>query len=121
MISNAIFVTGTTGHMGRHLIPALIRRGHPVMAVVRKGSETKLPPGCEAVVAEALDSRSYASRIPAGATLVQLVGVTHPSPAKAAQFREIDLKSAIEAVSAAKTAGVKHFVYVSVAQPAPVM
>jgi uncharacterized protein YbjT (DUF2867 family) len=54
-------------------------------------------------------------------TCVQLVGVPHPSPAKARQFVEIDLRSALETFAAAKQAGVAHVVYVSVAQPAPVM
>lgn len=52
---------------------------------------------------------------------MHLVGVTHPNPSKAEQFRSIDLKSVQEAVKAAKASGVRHFVYVSVAQPAPVM
>jgi len=49
------------------------------------------------------------------------VGVAHPSPTKAAQFRSIDLASAKQAVAVAKGAAVDHFVYVSVAHPAPVM
>ena len=49
------------------------------------------------------------------------MGVPHPSPAKARQFVEIDLRSALETFAAAKEAGVAHVVYVSVAQPAPVM
>jgi uncharacterized protein YbjT (DUF2867 family) len=49
------------------------------------------------------------------------VGVPHPSPAKAAQFRSVDLVSATGAIRAAKHAGVQHFVYLSVAHPAPMM
>jgi uncharacterized protein YbjT (DUF2867 family) len=52
---------------------------------------------------------------------VQLVGVAHPRPAKAQQFREIDLKSCQESLAAALANNVKHFVYVSVAHPAPTM
>jgi uncharacterized protein YbjT (DUF2867 family) len=47
--------------------------------------------------------------------------VPHASPAKAEQFRSVDLASARQAVQAAVTAKVSHFVYVSVAHPAPVM
>ena len=54
-------------------------------------------------------------------TFLQLAGVSHPSPAKAAQFREIDLKAGLEAVRVAREVGIHHFIYVSVAQPAPVM
>src|SRR6185369_5448557 len=44
-----------------------------------------------------------------------------PSPAKAAAFRQVDLASLQAAVAAARYAGVRHFVYLSVAQPAPLM
>jgi uncharacterized protein YbjT (DUF2867 family) len=49
------------------------------------------------------------------------VGVAHPSPAKAAEFRKIDLPAGLEAIAAAKSADIRHFVYVSVAHPAPTM
>ena len=52
---------------------------------------------------------------------MQLVGVSHPSPAKAAEFRSVDLASGQSAVEAARRAGVQHFVYISVAHPAPMM
>jgi uncharacterized protein YbjT (DUF2867 family) len=52
---------------------------------------------------------------------VQLVGVAHPSPAKAAEFRKVDLVAGLGAVAAAKAAGIAHFVYLSVAHPAPMM
>ena len=70
---------------------------------------------------DALDAASYAADIPPADTFIQLVGVPHPSPAKAAQFRAIDLASALAGIEAASQAGIRHFVYVSVAQPAPVM
>ena len=50
-----------------------------------------------------------------------MVGVAHPSPAKGDEFRRIDLPSGIGAVAAAREAGVRHFVYLSVAHPAPMM
>jgi uncharacterized protein YbjT (DUF2867 family) len=52
---------------------------------------------------------------------VHLIGVAHPNPHKAAEFRKIDLKSCQEAVRAATEAGARHFVYLSVARPAPIM
>ncbi len=116
-----VFVTGGTGYVGRPLIAQLIERGHEVHALVRTGSERKLPAGCRAISGDALDGKSYAGKIALADTFIQLVGVAHPSPAKAAEFRNIDLASGRSAVEAAKTAGVQHFVYVSVAHPAPVM
>lgn len=73
------------------------------------------------VFGNALDGNSYAGQIKPADTFVQLVGVSHPNPAKAAEFRNVDLASGQGAVEAARGAGIKHFVYVSVAHPAPMM
>jgi uncharacterized protein YbjT (DUF2867 family) len=116
-----VFVSGGTGFMGRSLLVELVRRGYVVKALVRHGSERKLPHGCQVVHGDALDKNSFASQIPPAETFVQLVGVTHPNPAKKDEFRAVDLGSARAAIEAARQAGVTHFVYVSVAQPAPVM
>jgi len=118
---HSVFVTGGTGYMGQRLIPRLVGRGHEVRALVRAGSEKKLPVGCVPVVGDALDANSYVHQISPADTLVQLVGVAHPSPAKAAEFLRIDLPAGLGAVQASKSAGIRHLVYVSVAHPAPTM
>jgi uncharacterized protein YbjT (DUF2867 family) len=73
------------------------------------------------VVGDALDAASYAASVPPGATLVHLIGTPHPGPGKTAEFKRVDLESVRAAIAAALSAGVRHFVYVSVAQPAPAM
>jgi uncharacterized protein YbjT (DUF2867 family) len=116
-----IFVAGGTGYVGRPLISELLQRGHEVRALVRASSETKLPRGCLAVLGNALDGSSYCDQIRPADTFLQLVGVSHPNPSKAAQFRGVDMAAASAAIKAAVEAGIQHFVYVSVAHPAPVM
>ncbi len=107
--------------MGIRLITELLVRGHRVRALTRPGSEKKLPAGTETVVGNALDASSYKAAVPPCDTFVQLVGVAHPSPAKGAEFRAIDLPAGKAGVEAASEAGVAHFVYVSVAQPSQMM
>ena len=121
MSSFSVFVAGGTGYIGRPFIQQLLARGHNVRALVRGGSEKKLPGDCEAVLGNALDAASYSDRIAPAHTFVQLVGVAHPSPAKSAEFQAIDRVSALGAITAAQQAGVQHFVYLSVAHPAPMM
>lgn len=116
-----VFMTGATGYIGRHLVPELVRRGHVVRALVRDGSEKKLERGAIPVRGNALDASTFAEQISPSDTFVQLVGVAHPSPAKAAEFRAIDLVSVKESVAAACRSTIHHFVYLSVAQPAPIM
>jgi uncharacterized protein YbjT (DUF2867 family) len=121
MNGGAVFVTGASGYLGQPLVAALLQRGYRVIALVRPQSVHKLPPQVEAVIGDALDGKSYAHAIPQGATLVHLVGVAHPSPWKSRQFETIDLASARAAIAAARQARVAHFIYLSVARPAPVM
>jgi uncharacterized protein YbjT (DUF2867 family) len=116
-----VFVTGGTGYLGRRLIPRLVARGHVVTALVRSGSEGRAPTGCRLVTGDALVAATFQDAVAPADTFVQLVGTPHPSPAKAQQFLEVDLPSVRASVQAAAGAGVSHFVYVSVAQPAPVM
>jgi uncharacterized protein YbjT (DUF2867 family) len=116
-----VFVTGGTGYLGQRLIPALLSRGHEVRALVRPGSERRLPPGCMVVQGNALDGASYSSQVAPADTFVHLVGVSHPAPWKEEQFRQVDLGSVRASVAAAQEARIQHFVYLSVAQPAPVM
>ena len=121
MSTSHVFVAGGTGYIGTPLIRALLDRGHLVRGLVRPGSGAKLAAGCEPVIGNTLDPATYENRIAPCDTFVQLVGVAHPSPSKAQQFIAIDRASALGAIAAAARAGVRHFVYLSVAQPAPVM
>ena len=82
----------------------------------------KVMTGAEIVVANPFDSGSFQTSIPKGAVFVQLLGVSHPSPKKAKQFKEIDLRSAKASADAAAIAQVSHFIYISVAMtPSKIM
>jgi len=119
--SQRVFVTGGTGYIGNQLIPVLIERGHRVRALVRAGSKGQVPAGCEVVSGNALDASTYRQLVRPCDTFVHLVGVPHPAPSKAAEFRGVDLVSGREAIGAAAELGIRHFVYLSVAHPAPMM
>src|SRR5207237_9309337 len=121
MLSRKIFVTGSSGYMGLRLLPLLAQHGHHVTALVRPTSKRKLPDGVTTFVGDALKMDSYTEAVRGADSFVHLIGVPHPSPAKAAQFRSIDLVSAQVALKAARDAAVQHFVYLSVAHPAPMM
>jgi hypothetical protein len=88
--------------MGRRLIPLLSTRGHKITAVVREGSFPR--PQATEVVANPLLHGSYTSAIAPADTFVHLIGTPHPTPAKAKQFREVDLVSVQVTIEAAHRA-----------------
>lgn len=118
---NKIFITGGSGYIGSRLIPELLKNGFEISALARKSSGNKIPSGCNVISGDALISSSYENEIRPCETFIHLVGVPHPGPGKKEQFVSIDLVSVQQAVSAALKSGVKHFIYLSVAHPAPVM
>jgi uncharacterized protein YbjT (DUF2867 family) len=117
----AVFITGASGFMGQRLSAELVARGHRVSGLVRSGSEGRVAAGCRPITGDPLHAASYREHVAGHDTFVHLVGVSHPSPAKAAQFRSVDLASARQSIAAAASSGILNFVYVSVAHPAPIM
>lgn len=116
-----ILVTGGTGYIGAHLVPVLVAHGHRVRVLAREQSAGRVAAGATPVIGDALDEVSVQSALKPGDTLIHLVGTPHPNPSKADQFEKVDLVSIRATVAAAKSAAISHLVYVSVAQPAPVM
>ena len=77
-MANLFVATGATGYIGRALIPLLLQRGHRVTALVRAGSESKLPQGVRAITGNPLDAASLKAALGECDTWIQLVGVPHP-------------------------------------------
>ncbi|MEP7167918.1 MAG: NAD(P)H-binding protein [Bacteroidota bacterium] len=93
-----VFITGGTGHIGSRLIRKLIERGITVKALIRKGSMSKLPTGCEVITVNVFDAITFEKYISSSDIFVQLLGVPHPSPPKKKLFKTIDLASVKESV-----------------------
>jgi len=121
MADRNVFLTGGTGYMGSRLIPRLLARGHRVTACVRRGSEGKVPAGAQALPLDPLAAAALKPVLPGHDTWVQLIGTPHPAPWKAEQFRAVELRAAHAMAAALPGSGIRHAVYLSVAQPAPTM
>jgi uncharacterized protein YbjT (DUF2867 family) len=116
-----VLITGGTGYMGTNLIPLLLKRGHSVRVLARAASAARVPAGAAALIGDALEPDVISGVLRSNDTLVHLVGTPHPNPSKAREFQRVDLPSIRASVTAARRVGITHFIYVSVAQPAPFM
>jgi hypothetical protein len=92
-----------------------------VKALTRPGSESRIPPGAQPVVGDALDGSTFVAAVAPTDTFVPPSGLPIPARPRPPQFRTIDLVSAAASVAADVKAAVRPFAYVSVAPPAPVM
>lgn len=111
-----IFITGGTGYIGSRLIKKLLHKGeYDIIALCRPGSENKIAMGCNIVYGNALAAASFSEYVRGCDTLVHLVGVAHPSPAKKEEFINIDLQSIQQSIIVAKQNNIKKIVYLSVA------
>lgn len=118
-----IFITGGTGYIGSRLIHALLQTGDfRIKALVRKGSEHKLPKGAEMITGDALNADSYSCQAKSADVFIHLIGVPHPSPAKKEAFTGIDLASVKQAAAVVQHNRLPHVIYLSVSQyPSRVM
>jgi uncharacterized protein YbjT (DUF2867 family) len=119
MKETRVFLSGGTGYLGRPLCGRLLERGCHVTVLARTGSESKVPHGSQIVLGNALDAGAFSAD--GCDCFMHLTGTPHPAPWKEKQFRAVDLASLRASAEAARRSGVAHFVYVSVAHPAPVM
>lgn len=116
-----VFMTGASGYLGSRLIPLLLDRGHSVHALLRASSRHRPPAGCTCLWGDPLDGATFQDGIRGCDTFLQLVGTPKPAPWKGAQFRNVDRVSGLASIAAATQSGRPHFIYISVAHPAPIM
>lgn len=110
-----IFLTGATGFVGRHLVPALIRAGHNLQCLVRSVEKAALlrALGCEVVVGEL---GMHGIDID-GADIVIHLSALHRGPA--ALLYRTNVEGTAQLVRAASARGVKRILYLSTVTAAP--
>ncbi|BCA55217.1 hypothetical protein W02_23570 [Nitrospira sp. KM1] len=120
-IGRRVLVLGGTGYLGSRVIPLLQNHKHRVVAAARPVSAGLLPRTCTPLIGDALDPAFLAANLNQIHTIIQLIGTPKPAPWKGEQFRAVDRVAGLASIQAAAEARVPHFIYVSVAHPAPVM
>ena len=101
-----VLVTGGTGFIGSHVVPAIQDAGHDVRALVRKGSV----PGAEPARGDLTDAASLREAVQGVDAVVHLAAIRQ---GRKEQFQRIMVDGTRDLLAASKEAGVSRFVQMS--------
>ena len=109
-----VLVTGASGFIGSHLVPALIENGYTPVAMVRRSSDTtKLDAlGVETRTGDLGDPESLREVVD-GVDVVVHLAAYYKFYGEKEQYRKINVVGTLALAEAAKKAGVNHFIYCS--------
>ena len=109
-----VLVTGATGFLGRRVVPELRAHHHEVRCLVHTpGRERVFPPrSVDVHYGDVLDPDAVAAAFYDVEAVVHLVGAIRQR--KGRSYDQINRQAVVNVLAAAKDAGVKHFINVSV-------
>jgi len=113
-----LFVTGGTGFVGRGILPMLLDAGDEVHALVRNGSEKKLPqhPALHVFLGDVRDEQDIERALYGCDTIIHLAGIKRKEIKKYnLSYEEIDYKSVVAVTKIAEKLGVPKIILLSAA------
>jgi dihydroflavonol-4-reductase len=109
-----VLVTGASGFIGSHLVPALSERGYTPVAMVRRSSDTSMLDalGIETRIGDLGDPASLRGVVDGVDAVVHLAAYYRFYGEKKL-YRKINVEGTLTLAEASKEAGVSHFIYCS--------
>ncbi len=112
-----IFLTGVTGYVGRQVVRDLVKAGYAVVALVRKGSEPKLPEGIAESIAvvngDIQKPESYRDALQSCDAIINLPGLLREFPNKGITFEGVHFLGTKFLVDEAHKLGTTRFIQMS--------
>jgi len=110
-----VFVTGSTGFVGNHVLNELLDKGHQVRALVRPGSEYKLkrPDEMESTSGTVEEPADLIQGMEGCDAIIHLVGIIRAFPSRGITFEKLHTEAAANVVAAAKETGVSRLLHMS--------
>lgn len=121
--SQVVALTGGTGFVGRHVLSALLDRGHRVRLLSRHATAPSPGRGEVAIVrGELFDDAALAELCRGADVVVHLVGIIEQRPDRGQTFDRVHHEGTKRVLAAARAAGVRRHVHMSAlgARPADV-
>ncbi|PLX90249.1 MAG: hypothetical protein C0614_01040 [Desulfuromonas sp.] len=110
-----VLVTGATGFVGREVVRQLAAAGHAVLALVRKGSEDKLPPSLPIEIrhGDVTEAARLADALDGCDAVIHLVGIIREFPGRRITYQRLHVEANGNLLAAAKQQGVQRLVQMS--------
>ena len=109
-----VFIAGGTGYIGNHVIDTLVKDGHSVRALVRKGSEHKISDKhIDIRSGDLSDPASLNSALHGCDAVIYLIGLIREFPSKGITFERAHIEGVRHLYAGAKLSGIKRWVQIS--------
>jgi NADH dehydrogenase len=115
LVAQRVFVTGSTGFVGKHVARALLAQGFLVRCLVRPGSEHDLKgfASIDRVPGNVLEPDGLAPSVEGCAAIVHLVGIIREQPSRGVTFERLHAQATRNMLELARKAGVPRYVQMS--------
>ena len=112
-----VVVSGATGFIGSHLLPALLQEGHSVKALIEPGVSEGVMDGVRSFAADIVSGDGLSTGFPGAEAVVHLAARNHvlkeTSRDPLAAYRRVNVEGTRNVAQAASHAGARLFVHLS--------
>ena len=110
-----IFLTGSTGFVGKQILQDLLENKYQVRCLVRKGSEQKIAQFKDVDIAygDITDASSLDGKLKGCDAVINLVCIIREFPSKGITFEKLHYEGTANLVNAAREQGVRRFIQMS--------